>query len=1252
MAATDADKLPDDNRLVEDCAVPVGADFSGGFDASDFDLVNVSVASDTGHLVFGNGTAVRSLTKIAIPFTQDVYVTFLSTDSSAISDLGWVLYGDAVDDTGVFIGWDSIPLNKKHPIFHRMVDDTENFGSGDGIFDIDYGNSRFPIDNEAELAVYDDGTGSFFAVDRDGKVTARDMKKHLGRFAAGSEIVFFLAVDSPWEGASADHVFFNKPWGPDHYDACVPESGSPLWIDATNKIFEKIFHAGDPAQPGICQAETNWLDARLLDRLDAEFAMRLSGERHLTLQVGKPYPHVLGSSKASDAGQWVMAFEDQNASSGGADMDYNDLVFLVEPLNGGTAQLAPSKAVIIDEKNARFTGVEIAVCDVQPGDACSGNGALTYFVSPDQGVNWIEITAWDSVGSFELDPTGAVVRTDRIDAVKWIPGAPASTCRRRWVDLIDRGITGNGLLWKVEMTETGAGCAPEVVEVELTAAAAVNKTVSRASPVIQAEILFATAAETPADSWIDQDLRGHVTARRIYDAAVPDHTLSEELPLWDAGEVLSAMNPDERRIYFPDLDVHRIESEYLADENGERLYGDGARATFGGYLAHSPAQADSVRIYDGRPEVFTESGTAALKGSLGGKGIIDRSSGRWQVTFNHPPAAGVPIMASYSWYKAGRILKPFVPAEVTNAMLGLSDEFIWPDGYTHDVNRDQRFDTGESRSDAVWLTNWVRGWRQPETGIKKAWLLGLASHFTPAMMVPPGHPRWLYGTDVTAAERDGFAEFKKRHQARRSILLVGSGSGMLHAFDAGAFRWGDNPETPGITENRGYFLWTPKTDSSPSYCDGFDGSRCPDYGTGRELWAFIPAGLVPRLKNDMIPAGDRARVNSSPTLADVRLDTDGDGLADSWRTIVVAMSGRGADSIFCLDVTDSDKPCFLWEFSAPDLARDVSPEAGVRIGRVRDSLTGEPRWVAFVSTGRPPDDDFFPAVYLLDVSDGRVLEKVVLDDAIDLNGNGTIESSEAAYGQAGVPGGHPAIVDANDNGFIDRLYVGSNRGLVYKVNIPDDPEASGALTHCILNTDFTDSDGSELPIEYRYQKIYTVPTVVVGHDIDEEGNMVSSTRVIFGTGVDVKEESGMDTAMARNHVLSYIDRNQNGACDPDRHALDWFYELEESQSVRAAIVAAAGRLYVGTTGTDIEDACAAIGQEKDEPGLLTVMDLDGVVYLSRRMGNVHFTPLVKDRHVYLMTPTGLKSLGSGIYNNPLMSFGVPVVRSLSWEEVE
>ena len=110
--------------------------------------------------------------------------------------------------------------------------------------------------------------------------------------------------------------------------------------------------------------------------------------------------------------------------------------------------------------------------------------------------------------------------------------------------------------------------------------------------------------------------------------------------------------------------------------------------------------------------------------------------------------------------------------------------------------------------------------------------------------------------------------------------------------------------------------------------------------------------------------------------------------------------------------------------------------------------------------------------------------------------------------------------------------------------------------------------------------------------------------------------------------------------------------MEENHKVRTPIASAAGRLYVGTTTTEVEDQCAALRAENSDLGLLTVIDLEGVVYLSRRMGNVHFAPLVEDQHIYLMGPTSLLSLGSGIYNNELLSFGVPIVNARSWEEVD
>ena len=193
-------------------------------------------------------------------------------------------------------------------------------------------------------------------------------------------------------------------------------------------------------------------------------------------------------------------------------------------------------------------------------------------------------------------------------------------------------------------------------------------------------------------------------------------------------------------------------------------------------------------------------------------------------------------------------------------------------------------------------------------------------------------------------------------------------------------------------------------------------------------------------------------------------------------------------------------------------------QAVAQIGRILDPLTGEPKWAAFIATGKMAEKDQYPAVYLIDISDGSVIKRVTLDEDVDLNGNEILDADEAGYGQGGILSGPPAIVDSNDNGFVDRLYIGSNRGLVYKINLPDDPETPGNLTHCVLNTDFTDKDGNQIPLEQRQNAIYATPTVVVENGIGEDGNLDSRIRIVFGTGESPHEKRGIDIPDTRNYI--------------------------------------------------------------------------------------------------------------------------------------
>jgi hypothetical protein len=791
---------------ISGCAGTVVTNYSSGFDPTHFDLINMAVDSD-GNLTLQTGNQSIDPETVIVPFTQDVYVTFLYEGAGYVSDFGWMLYEDAVDSNDDFLGWNNIPNSKKHPIYHNIRDDSETAGccgGGDGVLDTDYGNGGFPTTSEAAMATYNDGTGIPFHIDQDGSVTSKDMKKFLGRFKGGTEIVFWLTANRDWDTTDEERVFFNKPWNPDSYTACEPPDGSPYWIDEPNKIFNKVYNLGTPlTTESGCRIEKPWLAEPVFNRMDTYFNVQLSGDYALRIEVDEHYPHVIVGAPPDDPNQWILGFEDLNADTDDSDMDHNDMVFHIERKTGGTAQLISNHAIVPPETDAYFTAVTFEVYDHIPGGSCLGETNITYFVSIDDGENWVEITAWDTIKSYTLEDDDTKTLGDPVNPETWVPGEPPYSYRSRRIDFAGRGLSGNKLIWKTELVSHREDCVPQIVDVMLTGDLATHGSFSRSSPIVQTNVLYAGSYETPAVSWNEKVNRGHLTATRLYFAENPNQTATGDQTLWDAGEMLTAMNPDNRTIYFPNITITQVTTEHLTDRDGNPLHGDGTTRTFSGTLAHHPISATTLRIFDTRPETFSDEHTDDLKGSLGGAGTINRFTGEWSVTFNTAPAVGVPIRASYSYYSASSALQAFNDDNIDNTMLGLTDEFIWPDGYVHDFDGDGDFD----EDDGDWLVEWVRGYRQPSTNTKKEWLLGPIDHSIPALLTPPGTPKWYFGSAITAAERQSYDKFKNNHQERDTVLFVGSRDGKIHAFDAGKFRWGDNPKTTGFKELRGYFLW-------------------------------------------------------------------------------------------------------------------------------------------------------------------------------------------------------------------------------------------------------------------------------------------------------------------------------------------------------------------------------------------------------------------------------------------------------------
>jgi type IV pilus assembly protein PilY1 len=1151
------------------CAANAYQEYDGDFVANDFDLLNTRV--ENGHLVLNTGYAAIDPNKIVIPFTQDVSVTFLYEGGDySNTDFGWMLASDGTSAT-------------KHYAYYNVNDNNNN-----GVLDVS-------ADNRA------DKVGD---INGDGVIDARDNKKELGTFAGGTELVFFLQVDD-------EHKTFytKKDWNPDTYGSDNGECSSKVAGDS----FTKTYHLGQPRnEQSDCTLDSNWMASAAYLRASELFGLTFASGDVFTLPIerNERFDHVIIGAPGNKPNEWVLGWEDLG---GGGDTDHNDLIFQIERETGGVAQLQPNKTIVPDQEDAYITGVTIEVYDQMP---CEGKTNVTYQLlhRDNEGEDFteVDIVDWDEVYSFTFGEDGSKILGDRIS--DWTPGSPELTYRKRKVDLAALGLTPHMLSWRAKFTSQEEACEPEVVAIRLDTSIATHGVFSRSSPVTIANMLYSGNYKTPARDWSDKVMRGYLFATQLYDPHNPSTTAAAKI--WEAGEKLSQKAPRERNIKFPKISLSSISSEAIAT-------GDGQTKKFSGRLSNRPLLATSIIITD-QTEDFHDKHTDVLIGDLGGTGTINRFTGEFEITFNTAPDNNQPITANYSYYTAQQQLLDFTANNLTNAMLGLDDTHIFPDGYIYDFNNDFTVDA----ADKIWLINWVRGYKN---GLNepKEWLLGPIDHSVPAAATPPGQPAWLFGTAVPAEERQSYQAFRDEMQDRKTVIYVGARDGMLHAFDAGNYRFGDNLSSHTVEERRGYFVWEDASDDCPSYCSSAC-SECPDYGTGEELWAFIPANLISRLKNNLLRTDDQAYVDASPALADVFI-------SGHWRTILLSAEGNGGDTVFCLDVTDPDNPNFLWEFADPDLFRSRSSPSVAQIGRIVNN--GTAKWVAFFVSGKTYDAGLYPSIYMIDIADGSVLRRIFLD--------------AEAEGAGGVPSGQPSIIDSDGNGYIDRIYIGSDKGLMYKVNIPDDPYIKRYdLNHCVVNHYFDDGI-NQIPTDQQYHPIYGSPVVLVDNGITSEGKISYNVKVFFGTGDSPYYDENINTTETRYHFFAYRDENAKGECNEDAVHLDWFWELPEGHRIFASAFAAAGNIYFGTTTSETEDPCAPSRSQNTAGGSLFALTMQGsLVERITDVGDIITTPLVSDVHLYLRSQTlGLKSFGNAEYNNPTIVGGSTEFSMRNWREL-
>ena len=168
-------------------------------------------------------------------------------------------------------------------------------------------------------------------------------------------------------------------------------------------------------------------------------------------------------------------------------------------------------------------------------------------------------------------------------------------------------------------------------------------------------------------------------------------------------------------------------------------------------------------------------------------------------------------------------------------------------------------------------------------GVEK---LGDIFHSTPQLM---GAPRcfacWFQNykgyrqDDPATLPTEGFFDV---HKHRRQVLFAGADDGSLHAFDAG------------LWDNDG------NVEDDPQY----------DKGTGRELFSWVPEGVMDTLNRISEATAHEWTVDGTVTVADVNIDVEHAGTpvpADrEWRSLVMVGQRDGGRSYTVLDVTQPD----------------------------------------------------------------------------------------------------------------------------------------------------------------------------------------------------------------------------------------------------------------------------------------------------------------------------------------------------------
>lgn len=176
---------------------------------------------------------------------------------------------------------------------------------------------------------------------------------------------------------------------------------------------------------------------------------------------------------------------------------------------------------------------------------------------------------------------------------------------------------------------------------------------------------------------------------------------------------------------------------------------------------------------------------------------------------------------------------------------------------------------------------------------------------------------------------------------------------------------------------------------------------------GTRRYAYMPSSVLPSLRL----IADPAYINgvSHKFLVDGQVGVYDLQFNSAWKTVAIGGTGAGGKTFYALQLFDASAGNVLnalWEVSAPATANtaNVFNDLGYAYARPEVARLADGRWAAFIANGYGSNSGV-AALYVLDVRDGSLIKKIVIDSTETTNGLSSVKLKvnssnvvQAAYG--------------------------------------------------------------------------------------------------------------------------------------------------------------------------------------------------------------------------------------------------------------